>query len=243
MQTILFVPDTHAPYYDKKAFGLLDKVARKLKPHIVAILGDFADFYAVSSHVKDPSRRMTFDDEVDCVRKLLRNVETWGAKRWLYVMGNHEDRLARYIASQAAEMNGIVTVDSLFGLTEHHWEITPYKEHVSLGKLYMTHDLGKSGANAVKDAANSFQDNAVIGHTHRMHYLIEGNVKGKPHVAASFGWLGDVKSIDYMHRARANRDWALGFGVGYLEDNGAVHVQPIPIVEYRCVVGGVLYVA
>ena len=241
MRTILFIPDTHAPYHDRLAFDLVEKVAKKIKPHIIAVLGDFADFYAVSSHVKDPARRMTFDDEVAHVRRLLRRIESWGAKRKLYILGNHEDRLTRYIASQAAEMHGIVTVDSLFGLRDHHWEITHYKDHASIGKLYVTHDVGKSGSSALKDALNSFQDNIVIGHTHRLQYLIEGNVKGKPHVAASFGWLGDVRGIDYMHKAKANRDWALGFGAGYLEDNGVVHVQPIPIVNYRCVVGGKLY--
>ena len=241
MKTILFVPDTHAPYHDRRAFDLVDKVARKIQPDIVALLGDFADFYAVSSHVKDPARRMTFDMEVTHVRRLLRRVEGWGAKRKLYIMGNHEDRLTRYIASQAEEMHGIVSPDSLFGLTEHGWEVTPYKDHASIGKLYLTHDVGKSGPSALKDALNSFQDNIVIGHTHRLQYLIEGNVKGKPHVAASFGWLGDVRGIDYMHKAKANRDWALGFGVGSMEDNGVVHLQPIPIVNYHCVVGGVMY--
>lgn len=241
MQTILFIPDTHAPYHDHRAFDLVEKVAKKIKPDIIAVLGDFADFYAVSSHVKDPSRRMTFDDEVASVRRLLRRVESWGAIRKLYILGNHEDRLTRYIASQAAEMHGIVTVDSLFGLRDHRWEVTPYKDSCSLGKLYLTHDVGKSGATALKDAVNSYQDNIVIGHTHRMQYLIEGNVKGKPHVGASFGWLGDVSSIDYMHKARASRDWALGFGVGYLDKGGLVFLQPIPIVNYRCVVEGRLY--
>ncbi len=243
MKSILFIPDIHCPYHDHRAVRLVEQVAMDLKPDILVVMGDFADFYAVSSHSKDPARRATFEDEVVGTRTLLRRFEGWCKGRRLYIMGNHEDRLARYIATQAAEMHGIVTVDSLFGLTDHQWEITPYKHHTTLGKLYLTHDLGKSGANAVKDASSSYQDNIVIGHLHRMIYLIEGNAKGKPHVATCFGWLGDVEQVDYMHQVRANRDWALGFGIGYLEPNGIVHLQPVPIVEYTCVVHGRRYVA
>jgi len=242
MKTILFIPDTHCPYHDVRAFALLAKVAKKIRPHTIVVGGDFADFYAVSSHVKDPARRMTFEDEVVMTRKLLRQVESWGATRTLYIMGNHEDRLARYIAEQAEEMHGIVTVNSLFGLTDHGWEITPYKDHAVIGKLYITHDLGKAGPSAVKDALASYQDNVVINHVHRMQYLIEGNAKGKPHVGAAFGWLGDRTKVDYMHKIRANRDWALGFGVGYLDESGVVHLQPVPLVGYKCVVQGQLFV-
>ena len=43
--------------------------------------------------------------------------------------------------------------------------------------------------------------------------------------------VGDVRQVDYMFRVKANRDWALGFGVGYVRDNGFVYLQPVPIVE------------
>lgn len=243
METILFIPDTHCPYHDRRAFNLLEKVVKSIRPSICVIGGDFADFYAVSSHEKDPSRRMTFEDEVHETKKLLRRVESWGFKKKLYIMGNHENRLERYIQHTAPEMHNIVTVDELLELSDHGWQVTPYKSHATIGKLYITHDLGKAGANAVKDAATSYQDNVVINHTHRMMYLIEGNAKGKPHVATSFGWLGDLSKVDYMHKIRAFRDWAKGFGLGYLRRNDYVYLQPIPLVDYTCVAEGRLFTA
>jgi hypothetical protein len=172
-----------------------------------------------------------------------------------------------------------------------------------IGRLYVTHDVGKAGASAVKDALSSYQDNIVINHLHRISYMVEGNAKGVPHVAACFGWLGDVRQVDYMFRVKANRDWALGFGdalssyqdnivinhlhrisymvegnakgvphvaacfgwlgdvrqvdymfrvkanrdwalgfgVGYVRDNGFVYLQPVPIVENSCCVEGKLF--
>jgi hypothetical protein len=44
-----------------------------------------------------------------------------------------------------------------------------------------------------------------------------------------------------MFRVKANRDWALGFGVGYVRDNGFVYLQPVPIVENSCCVEGKLF--
>lgn len=243
LETVLFLPDMHSPYHDKRAVNLVELVAQSIKPHKLVVLGDCPDFYAVSTHNKDPKRKDTFEKEVAITNRLLRRIESWGAKELHYINGNHENRLDRYIQETAPEMNGIVSTDGLLGLTAHGWKVTPYKDHTMVGKVYITHDLGKAGASAVKDAMNSYQDNIVLGHLHRMIYLVEGNAKGVPHVAACFGWLGDVTKVDYMYRVKANRDWSLGFGVGYLRDNGFVYLQPIPIVEYSAVVEGRLFTA
>jgi hypothetical protein len=237
LQKVLFLPDTHCPYHDRKAYDLIERVAERVRFQRCVIGGDFPDFYQVSSHSKEPGVRMEFSDEVEETKKLLRRVESWGFKTLDYIEGNHENRLERYIADRAKEMHGLVTLDKLLRLTEHGWSITKYKNHTTVGKAYCTHDLGKSGDNAVKDALQSYQDNVVINHTHRMNFRVEGNAKGVPHVGASFGWLGDVEKVDYMHRIRANRDWVLGFGVGVVRENGVIHLQPVPIVQYSCMVG------
>jgi hypothetical protein len=87
---------------------------------------------------------------------------------------------------------------------------------------------------------NAFQGNVVIGHTHRMAYNVEGSARGKPHVGAMFGWLGDFDALDYCHRIRARRDWVHGFGIAYVEPSGNVHLQPCPIVEGKVLIEGKL---
>ena len=71
VQKIFFVPDTHVPYHDDKAFKLTLKAIRKFAPDILVVLGDFADFYSVSSHDKSPDRRILLNDELKAVRKAL----------------------------------------------------------------------------------------------------------------------------------------------------------------------------
>lgn len=234
----LLVPDTHVPYQSEKAFGLMLRAAAAAKIKNVCVLGDFADFYAVSSHPKDPGRKADLGWEVDQVCLQLDRLDSQFKGRKKFIAGNHEQRLERYLTDRAPELFSTVKVERLFKLKERGWDYTPYKQHTKIGKLHLTHDCGKAGANAHIDAMNAFQSNAVIGHTHRVGYAVQGNAKGEPHVGAMLGWLGDPAQTDYMHRVRAARDWAHGFGIAYVERNGNVHLQPIPIVGGKVLIEG-----
>lgn len=240
LKRILFVPDTHAPYHDKKAFALMLKAARKFKPDVVVVQGDFADFYAVSGHDKDPRRAQNLDYEVGVVKERLRELTALNPERKIYVCGNHEDRLERYLIQRAPALFGTVKVPEVLGLRESFWEFVPYKRSLKLGKLNLTHDTGTAGQNAHRQAMDTFQGSVTIGHTHRMEYTVKGRAEGAGQVGAMFGWLGDFDSIDYMHRMQAKRNWVHGFGIGFMEPNGVVHLQPIPIVNGKCVVQGEL---
>jgi predicted phosphodiesterase len=61
LEKILFIPDCHVPYQDKPAFKLMLKAGKAFKPQHTVILGDFADFYGVSSHSKDPNRALKLE--------------------------------------------------------------------------------------------------------------------------------------------------------------------------------------
>jgi hypothetical protein len=141
--------------------------------------------------------------------------------------------------TNAPAVFSMLKIEKLLRLKERGWHYTPYQRALKIGKLHVTHDEGNAGAQAHERARATFEGNVVIGHTHRMGYSTRGNAKGTAHVGAMFGWLGDLSQIDYMHRVRAQQ-WQLGFGVGYLLNSGAVHLQPVPIIEGACVVGGKL---
>ncbi len=236
----LAIPDTHVPYHDAKAFRLMLRAAKSAGIKNVVILGDFIDCFSVSSHPKPPDRVLDLAVELDSTRELLGEVEQVITGQRIYVAGNHEDRLQRYLVDRAPALFNTVKIDRLLGLADRGWKYVPYKDHTSIGKLYITHDAGKAGKHAHHDALAAFQGNVIIGHTHRIGYAVEGNAKGKPHVGAMLGWLGDVNAVDYMYRIRAKRDWAHGFGIIYKEPNGCVHVTPVPIVNGTVVVEGKL---
>jgi predicted phosphodiesterase len=240
LERILFVPDTHRPYHDKKLWRLLLRAGRELRPDTVVTLGDFADFYSVSSHDKNPNRAADLQYEVDDVRVGLKDLMSLGATKHIYVSGNHEDRLERYLMQKAPALFNSVKLDEVLGLKDLGWRYVPYKQHILLGKLHITHDTGNAGQYAHYRAQETFQGNCIIGHTHRMGYAVVGNAAGNPHVAAMFGWLGDLTQIDYLHKVSAMRHWAHGFGIGYKQPNGNVLLTPVPIVEGACIIEGKL---
>lgn len=215
------------------------RAARVFKPEEIVILGDFADFYSVSSHSKRPDRVRSLDVEIAAVQAKLKELNKLGAKKKMYVCGNHEERLERYLCEKAPELFGTVQIPEVLGLRELGWQFTPYRRHYKLGKIHVTHDTGTAGQNAHRQSMSVYQGSAVIGHTHRMEYSVTGNADGPPQVGAMFGWLGNFDAVDYMHAAQCKRNWVHGFGLGFQDvKTGIVHLQPIPIVNGTCCVLG-----
>lgn len=239
LEPILFVPDCHRPYHSQQGWELLLQVGKWLKPKHLIVLGDFCDFYAISKYDKDPIRATKLPEELESVQMGLKELGELGATHRVFLLGNHEDRLRRYLQVKAPELFGIVSIPQLFHLAEQGWKCISYKQDYRLGKLYITHDVGNSGRYGTYHVLDAYQHSVVTAHLHRLSYVVEGNAVGEYKVGAQFGWLGDVEAVDYMHRIKARRNWTLGFGVGYLNPKtGTVYVQPVPIIKGTCVVGG-----
>ena len=242
LEPILIVPDTHAPYHDRRAWSLMMDVATDLKPKHIVCMGDIWDCYTISKYSKSPERTLRFREEMRIVNSLLDQLDSLGAENKLFVEGNHEDRLRIYMQDKAPELWGMVALPDLLRLAERGWLYVPYKNDIELGRLHITHDTGNAGKYAVYRAMDAYQHSVITGHSHRMAYLVEGDATGQQQISAQFGWLGDIEKIDYMHKIQARRNWALGFGIGYLDPKtDIVYLVPVPIVNYTCMVNGRLY--
>jgi UDP-2,3-diacylglucosamine pyrophosphatase LpxH len=242
LEPLLVVPDCHIPYYDKAAWGLMLRAAKDLNPKHIVIIGDFLDFYSVSDHSKDPHRALNLGKEIAVGLSKLDQLDELGATNKIYCGGNHEDRLGRYLQNKAPELWDFVSVPDLLQLKKRGWKWVPYKDDIQIGKMNFTHDVGVAGRNAVFNCLDTYQHSVVTGHTHRLAYIVEGNAKGEFKLSAQFGWLGDFKSVDYMHKAKVLKNWALGFGIGYVQPKtGVVYMIPVPIVKHTCCVNGKLY--
>lgn len=222
--------------------ALMLKAAKDIKPTHLYIIGDYLDCYSVSSHSKDPGRRDTLGSEVDAGLEILDQLDALKAKHKTYIGGNHEDRLQRFLQDKAPELYEFVSIPEMLELKARGWQYVPYRSDAKLGKLYLTHDVGVAGRNAVFNCLDTYQHSVITGHTHRLAYIVEGNAVGEFKLSAQFGWLGDSRKVDYMQRAKVNKNWALGFGVGYLNPaTGICYMTPVPIVKNTCVVNGRLY--
>lgn len=243
LEPILIVSDAHHPYIDKRAWGLMLKVGKELKPKHIYIIGDFLDCFSVSSHSKEPPRALKFRQEVDAGLSALDQLDELKAINKVFIGGNHEDRLERYLEDKAPELYDFIDIPKILELKERGWNYIPYKHDTKLGKLWLTHDVGTAGRNAAFKALDTYQHSIITGHTHRMCYVVEGNATGEVKLSAMFGWLGDADRVDYLQRQLVFKNWVLGFGIGYLNPStGLVYMTPVPIVGgYSCCVNGKLF--
>lgn len=233
MTKILVIPDVHVPFHDKKAWNLTLNVIEKAKPDKVVIIGDFADFLAVSFFPKPPGRLNNLELEVEDVNEELDKLP----KGTVYMKGNHEHRLERYLAQKAPELFGLVECSRLFKIRERGWTMVEYMDHYILGKVLFAHDLGHAGKHAALNTLGAAGMCTVFGHTHRGGVHYGGTVNGEHRFALNVGWLGDYKKIDYVHRAKT-RDWQHGFGWINMDDKGLAWATFVPIVNGKCVVDG-----
>jgi len=208
------------------------------KPDTVVIMGDWIDCLAVSHWSKDPTRVLSLKEEANQAKAYLDRIK---AKRKIYIAGNHEDRLQRYLQEKAPELLWFVDIPGLLDLDAKGWEYVPYKASTTIGKVHLTHDVGSAGRYNVYKALDTFQTSVITAHTHRLAYVVEGDATGSCQVSSQFGWLGDVDQANYMHQVNARRNWALGFGLGYHQrSTGYVYVVPVPIVNYSVAIEGTI---
>jgi predicted phosphodiesterase len=237
----IIIPDCHVPFEDSRAFNLVANIAKECKVDGLAILGDFLDLFSVSFHDKDPRRVSQLSDELNAANKRLTQLDKIGAKKKLFVEGNHEYRLTRYLINKAPALLETVSVPQMLSLKERGWKFTPYRKAARLGKLHLTHDVGYAGKFAHIKSGAAFEHSVVIGHSHQLAVHYFGNVLGESHVAAMLGWLGDASATDYMHEVKAKRDWHLGFGTAQIEPDGTAHLQAVPIIKYRACAFGQIF--
>lgn len=227
---MLFVGDVHAPDHDAEAWSVMMAYARRWKPNVVVQLGDLLDAYSVSSFEKDASRKLLLLDEARSARKLLSELASLRPERKVYLLGNHEARVDKYIARHAGALTGCVDVRELLRTRDSGWEVVPYNKHLRVGKLFCSHDAGGSGDSAHIKAMGLFGSNVIQGHTHQLALGYRTSATGRSLVGCMAGWLGRADRADYASDIQKAR-WMHGFVLGHLETSGNVHLRTVPIVK------------
>jgi predicted phosphodiesterase len=241
VRKILFIPDCHHPYVDKRAWRLLLKVGADVEFNTIVQLGDFIDFDSVSSHARNTIRDIpTLRDELAAGNEALDELDSLEAQQKYYIFGNHENRFDRFICQHGALRN-LTSIEHELHLKKRGWQQVDYRKELKIGKLFLTHDCDNAGETAHSQALKKAGASIIIGHTHRVGYAVRGNLRGSPQLGAMFGWLGDRNSIEYKSHASTRHEWALGFGVGLQAEDGVVHVTPCPIINYTVAVFGKIY--
>jgi predicted MPP superfamily phosphohydrolase len=242
----LVIPDCHIPYEDTRAYDLMLEVAKDVDPDEIVILGDYADFYAVNSHGKDGEfTGVLLLDEVDAVIERLEQLnKLFPDAKKVFCEGNHEYRLARYINSKCPDLFGVVDVPSILRLRQLGYEYVPYgphqKYHILGSKLIARHEPLAGGKHVAQNTVEKAMHSVIFGHTHRIQEAQIVTIHGENYRGISSGWLGD-SSHRVMQYVRHHHQWALGFSVVTVLDDGTWFNNLLHIINYKCIYNGYLY--
>jgi len=241
LQKVFLWPDTHNPFHDKRAVSVALKALAKFKPDVLVLLGDIMDTYSLSRHEKLPTRSVKYIDELNSTKELLKKITKAAPKaRKIFLCGNHEKRLLSYLAQKAPELYESFSIESELGLDELGFEYCPYGDHMFIGKLVVTHDVGHCGINAHKQSLSATGMSVAIGHTHRQSMVIEHTLgTGELITGAMCGWLGSNEAMsEYVPQSKIQRFAIHGFAVAHLFPDGTPVISLVPIIKGKCILNG-----
>lgn len=223
------VNDQHFPFQDPVAISLSTEFIRSSKPDAIDVLGDLLDFYGLSRFDKDPGRTGSLQEEIDEAGEYLAELRRAAPRAEIrYSLGNHENRLQKYIWQNSAELASLKTLSlpSLLSLDklkiQCHDDLHPY--HV--GPLLFVHGTmarKHSGASA-KAHYDRFGCPVIHGHCHRLGAYYH-RVWDTQHGAWENGCLC---SIDPHYALKP--DWQQGFSVIYFDGDRFV-VEQVAIIN------------
>jgi predicted phosphodiesterase len=228
---VAIISDVHIPYHDETAFSAAVKELKKQSPDCLLINGDFADFYQVSRHQRDPHHRR-FSEELKLVIGGLEWIRHEFPKaRIVYKLGNHEERWDHFIWNRAPEIYDLanVRIDELVKAKQFGIEVIGDQRPIMLGKLPVLHghELGRSIFSPVNPARGAFlrtHHTVLVGHSHQTSGHADTDMFHSEQFIWSTGCLCDL----VPEYARINR-WNHGCAVVYIASDGSFDVSNMRI--------------
>lgn len=239
----LFWPDTHAPYHDAKAVEVALEIGKAHKADELVIQGDFFDCYTISEYSKDPSKATaTLEDEIAEGRELLATMERiLKPKKVVFIEGNHENRITRYLHNHAPKLCGSMTTREILGIPKA-WRWIPFgpKNKYHCGNLIVTHGT-RAGKHCAFSMGDAYKTSVLFGHTHRIQEFNVRDAHGRLIKGITNGWLGDIdRAAEYVLDVA---NWSHAVTPGWFKQNGEFWLQTVEIEKYEAVFHGKFFSA
>lgn len=231
----LILSDIHIPYHDEVAVKAAVEYGKKQKPDIIILNGDIGDFYAVSRHDKDPRRCLA--EEIDAVRQFLYWLRKQFPKaRIIYKIGNHEDRMERFLVKNAPVLLGTsdFEISKLLRFDDMKIECVGSLNLIRLGKLsiYHGHELPQGMSSPVNPARGMWmrvQETLLCGHWHRVsEHTEKTGISNRISSCWSTGCLCEMSPAFCI----VNR-WGHGFAIVETQADGEFEVHNKKIINGR----------
>jgi predicted phosphodiesterase len=246
---IVVLPDIHVPAHNKKIMWALLRFLREYRPHIIIFIGDVADVFALSRWPAPPRVSKNVQQELDETRRLVDEIiEVSGCAHAFYIMGNHEDRVYRYLTDPASHLAGVLDAATREPILSFHG-LMGYKPEDPVTFVYDLAEKGGYGGGLLVNNDMLFHHGYIVrpnpgaspradadktglstthGHTHRAGMSARETDEGIIR-AIELGHLTDP-THPYMGYANLLNNWHPAFGAG-LVHGGKVHLQVVPIKQ------------
>lgn len=218
--SILFVPDTHAPFCDMRAFNRLLRKIEALKPDRIIQQGDLADAYLLNRFRIDPS--MLSKDQVYRERKQVREIlsSLSGIAPVDLLLGNHCQRLKKRLADVPTLAWYVAAEPNLPEGVREPVPLLTIRTPRGIVKAVHGHRAPKIGGTGAYSMVRS--RSVVTAHTHRAGLIwvtrdlwaMETGFLGK-FGAPCFDYCQDQESAGWVH------------AFGWLDDEGFPHLEAL----------------
>ena len=156
--------DIHIPFQDNDAVESFIKYCKEKKPEAIVLNGDVLDMFMLSKFTKGEGRNPL--EEITMCRELLASVRNACPNAEIYyVIGNHENRLEKYVLTKAPELASLI--EDVFSIIKtEDFKIRGCASLTINDNFVCKHGtlLGnKSGLSAIKEMENAYMSGAT-GH-------------------------------------------------------------------------------
>ena len=229
---ILLLSDIHMPYHDEEALGAAIQYGIEQQVNTVILDGDVLDFYQLSRFDKDPSKPK-MQVELEQGRWFMKALRTaFPLARIYYKIGNHEDRLEKWLKLKAPEWIGMdeFELKMLLRFGENQIELIDSSATIKAGHLNIIHGHEYLGGGTVNPARNLYlkaKASTICGHFHRKSEFITRDINNNIQGAWTMGCLCEL----YPEYMKGHSDWVHGFAVIKIEKDGNFSVENKLIID------------
>ena len=226
---ILVLGDCHVDdEQDLSRFSLASQLILDHKPEHIVIIGDFLTLNCLSRWDRDKRLKMEgkrYSKEIEAgnisLDMLLNGIDHYNDKRRegkrslykpniVYIEGNHEERLKRYLESDPT-FEGFVSIEKDLHLRERNISYIPYREYYyinDIGFTHIPHNKVKpvDGLDVCRKVSAVTVKSTVFGHTHSMN-VSNFHKEGQDHLQQILNVGCFIsKKEDYVH-GRVTEYW------------------------------------
>ncbi len=227
-QTVLAIPDLHAPFEHRDALAFLKAVETKYKPDKIVCLGDELDAYALSEYEHGP-------DTFSAGHELERAIEHLQPfylhfPQTLVCTSNHTNRIIKKAFRAGLPAKFLKSFREILDAPKG-WE---WADRFILDNVIYEHGEGYSGAAAARLIAKDNMKSTVFGHVHAYAGIVYVTNPYEQFFGMNCGCLVDDDAYAFHYGKLMKNKPILGCGV---IEKGVPHFIPMVLNTHKRWIG------